>query len=727
MPKRLLLLTPPFTQLNTPYPATAYIKGFLNTLHVESRQVDMGIEVFSKLFTKKNLQLIFSELDSKLNLLDENSRRLIELKDQYLSCIDSVISFMRGQNNTLAYQISDRKFLPEGKRFEGLEDLDYYFGTLGIIDKAKHLCTLFLEDIGDVITQYSDPYFGFNRYAESIARAASDFDQIIDSLEAPQTMVTQINNDILLNIIQQYQPTLVCISVPFPGNLFGALISGQFIKQNFPQIKIAMGGGFVNTELRSIYDERFFDYTDFLSLDDGEMPLKCIIEYMDGKRSVEKLKRTFLLKEKNVTYIDGAPERDIAQRETGTPDYRDLDFTKYVSILEVNNPMHRLWSDGRWNKLTLAHGCYWGKCSFCDISLDYIARYEPTTAALICDRIEQIIDQTGQNGFHFVDEAAPPALMTDLAIELIRRGICISWWTNIRFEKSFTKNICRLLKQSGCIAVSGGLEVASDRLLSMMKKGVTIEQVSKVAHAFSQAGIMVHAYLMYGFPTETDQETIDSLEVVRQMFESGIIQSGFWHRFAMTAHSPVGLNPAEYHVAKTGPVFSGFAENDLYHEDKQGANHDLYSEGLRISLYNYMNGAGFDLALQKWFDHKIPNTTHPKNLIVKHMNSGYEKIRLNARVFFLGNVPKFKTINEEYSSLIFFEKNQNTEVELPNKDAAWLMKILPKIMIVSEGILLDEFIQSFAESESLYDVNDIESFLDTELGEMMLTLGLIVV
>lgn len=54
---------------------------------------------------------------------------------------------------------------------------------------------------------------------------------------------------------------------------------------------------------------------------------------------------------------------------------------------------------------------------------------------------------------------------------------------------------------------------------------------------------MVHAYLMYGFPTQTAQETIDSLEMVRQMFEQGIIQSGFWHQFAMTAHSPVGLDP----------------------------------------------------------------------------------------------------------------------------------------------------------------------------------------
>jgi radical SAM superfamily enzyme YgiQ (UPF0313 family) len=129
------------------------------------------------------------------------------------------------------------------------------------------------------------------------------------------------------------------------------------------------------------------------------------------------------------------------------------------------------------------------------------------------------------------------------------------WWTNIRFEKTFSYDLAKLLKASGCIAVAGGLEVASDRLLAMMKKGVTVSQVARVADAFTQAGIMVHAYLMYGFPTQTAQETIDSLEMVRQLFLNEALQSGFWHRFAMTSHSPVGLNPAQFMVQRTGSPF----------------------------------------------------------------------------------------------------------------------------------------------------------------------------
>jgi hypothetical protein len=80
------------------------------------------------------------------------------------------------------------------------------------------------------------------------------------------------------------------------------------------------------------------------------------------------------------------------------PDYSDLLLDKYISVIEIVNPMHRMWSDGRWNKLTMAHGCYW-EMYFCDISLDYIKIYEPVAANLLCDRMEEMMEQTGENGF----------------------------------------------------------------------------------------------------------------------------------------------------------------------------------------------------------------------------------------------------------------------------------------------------------------------------------------
>ncbi len=294
---------------------------------------------------------------------------------------------------------------------------------------------------------------------------------------------------------------------------------------------------------------------------------------------------------------------DVPLRDAGTPTYDGLPLDRYLSLLELLNPMHRLWSAGRWNKLTIAHGCYWKKCTFCDITLDYIARYDLASADLLVDRIEALIAETGQTGFHFVDEAAPPAGLKALAERLIARKVVCTWWGNIRFEKTFTPKLAQLLARSGCVALSGGLEVASDRLLERMKKGVTVAQVARVTRALTDAGIMVHAYLMYGFPTETAQETVDALERVRQLFAEGCVQSAFWHRFAATAHSPIGQQPELFGIRLTPQPEVRFARNDLQFEDPTGCDHDRLGEGLRKALYNYMHGLGLDLDVRDWFPH----------------------------------------------------------------------------------------------------------------------------
>jgi hypothetical protein len=364
-----------------------------------------------------------------------------------------------------------------------------------------------------------------------------------------------------------------------------------------------------------------------------------LIQYVSGERNLEMLKRTFCRTGNTVIFINESDEKDISQRDTGTPDYSDLLLEKYISVIEVTNPMHRLWSDGRWNKLTLAHGCYWGRCTFCDTTLDYIKRFEPNTINLLCDRIEAITNQTKQTGFHFVDEAAPPALLKSLSLELIRRNIKIVWWANIRFEKNFTFDLCRLMKEAGCIAVSGGLEVASDNILRMINKGVNVTQVAQVCDNFTQAGIMVHSYLMYGFPTQSMQETVDSLEVVRQLFMNGLIQSGFWHQFALTVHSPVGQNPDQFKISIPNPLPGTFANNDLVYTDPTGCNHELFGEGLSKSLFNFMHGIGFDFPLQDWFNFKIPHTTIPPNFIAKAIKNTNISVSPNAQVFWLGKAP----------------------------------------------------------------------------------------
>ena len=542
---RILLITPPLTQLNTPYPATAYLKGLYVSQGHEVRQVDLGIEVADRVLSRDFLKGIGLERESQL--------------------IDPVKRFLRGEDDTLGPRIANRTLLPEGGRFAQLDEdnLEWSFGVSGTTDRAQHLATLFVEDIADYVREHVDVHFDLVRYAEYLSNDAPTFDPLYEELQGPPSSVDRMMLELLEAAVADFRPERVELTVPFPGCLYGALRCGQWLLSH-TGARVEIGGGFPNTEWRQLDEPRIYEF--------------C-----------------------HSVVIDGHPEA-----LDHCPDYSDLPLGRYLSLSELTNPMHRLWSQGRWNKMVMAQGCYWHRCAFCDTSLPYIGDFRAPEAATVVDRMEQIAEQTGRTGFHFVDEALPPRLLGEVAEEILRRGLAVSFWGNIRFERAYTAALCARLAEAGMVAASGGLEVASDRLLKLMDKGVTIRQTVEACRHLRDAGIMVHTYLMYGFPTETLQESVDALETVRRMFDEGIVQSAFWHRYAMTCHSPSGREPGRYGARRVGVGPNPFCNNEVDWEP--GFPYDVEAVGaaLRVATYNYMNGVGLEQPVRSWFPMRVP-------------------------------------------------------------------------------------------------------------------------
>ena len=591
--KKILLVTPPLTQLNTSYPATCHLTGFLNSRGIAAEQMDLSIELIQELFTRKNLEAIFQE--ASLTKLTKQHKILLSQADFYLQTIEPVMQFLSGSDSTLATRFSNRDFWPDSKRLPDEDELEWAFGLIGNHDQATHLCSLFLKNISELIQQTIDPHIELIRYAESLCLRLPEFEPLEMELQKPLSLIDKLMLDIFSTRISETMPEMVGFSIPFPGNLFSALRCAQWLRKEHPTIKIIMGGGYVNTELRSLTDPKVFDYIDYLTFDDGELPLLKLLE--EG----EMIRTLFRDEQGIIQRVNFDSSENIPFAECGTPSYEGLLQNMYVNLIELTNPMHALWSNGRWNKIILAHGCYWGKCAFCDGTLDYIKRYEKAPIELIVDRMEEIIKQTGQSGFHFVDEAASPVMLRKLADEILRRKLTVSYWTNVRFEKAFTPELTYLMAKSGCIAVSGGLEVASPRILKLINKGITIEIASESMKNFAEVGIMTHAYLMYGFPTETAEETVESLEVVRGLFENGWLQSAFWHRYAMTIHSPSGQNPENVGAKRIVIQPGTFANNEIPFTTPHEIDLDYYGKGLNLAIYNYMQGTGYDIEVKKWF------------------------------------------------------------------------------------------------------------------------------
>jgi radical SAM superfamily enzyme YgiQ (UPF0313 family) len=420
----------------------------------------------------------------------------------------------------------------------------------------------------------------------------------------------------------------VCVTVPFPGTLPGALAFAEEARRAFgPQLPVAFGGGYVSTELRSLRDPAIFAYADYLCYDAGYAALSGILESLGG--SDDGLFKTIVRRgdrlvahgfdagdlaffESERMYETRTPARAAALRafeDTAIrkvfPDFSGLDFSRYVRIVEGTNPMHALWSGASWMKARLAYGCYWRRCAFCDTSLEYIARFAPSVPDALFEHLLEQSRLTGQCGVHFVDEAMPVGHLLRFGLANLRSGRPLVFWGNARLEGRFDQDTCALLAESGLIGVSFGLEMATESGLEKTRKGIDLASIVASLSALKRNGILAHAYLIYGWPEQSEGDIVDSMEIVRQLFAQGLLVSAFWHRFILTRHSPLyaewraGERPS---LRVIEPEWT-FGANDLSFEGEE--EFERYGAGLEAALDSWMERSELDRPARAWFDFRV--------------------------------------------------------------------------------------------------------------------------
>jgi len=604
---KTLVLTPPLLQPNTPYAATPLLTASLRASGQDAVQADLSLSLLLKLFSHGGLTELCQALGQSPAAGEAAS--FLAAGGDYIAVIDKVIAFLQDRNPSAASRLARRGALPEGpnlaRAYRQEAQLKWNFRGLDRDDRARHLCSLFLDDIAEAAALL-DPQFEFSRYAAKLAASLPDFNNLRQYLTRSGSLFSRCAlpggdgrtgwlETLTDEQVDTHRPQLVAITVPFPGCLAGALRIASRIKQTHPEIRIALGGGYINTELRELTDPAIFDMVDYITLDSGMLPLRRLAEGVAPVHFV----RTFV-RENGIVRFHDSGEPDPPHDSLPPPVYDGLPLDRYFGLFEMLNPVTRLWSDGRWNKLVLAHGCCWRRCAFCDTSLDYIRRYDPASPGTICNWMETVTTATGFNGFHFVDEALPPALLDGLCDEILRRRLTVEWWGNLRFETRFSKPLIRKMAAAGCIAVTGGLETCCDRTLRLMNKGITVAGAGTVCADLAEAGIMTHAYLMYGFPTQTLAETLAGLETVRQWMDAGILHSAYWHRFALTAHSEIARQPERFDIRLPPTQAGTFARNEIPFDGLFDHDLDAIGEALRKAMYNYQLGTGFDRAASDW-------------------------------------------------------------------------------------------------------------------------------
>lgn len=663
---KVVIIQPPIVQLNTPYTSGAYLQDFFKKLksfsNLDSQlspaafelakkagyQIDsvewkdLSIELFHRIFSKEGITQLFHNTKDKAlkmaleaeNQSDEitayNLRRYVLTKESWINWIDKIVALLvenKSGRETL-HEFVRSAHVPRGNRMET------YLANLNrevSVDDGYLLASLALADLADYITTVYDNNFALIRYAESICASDLSKEEILKTTNSP--VLKDYLSPLVENLIntvsssQQEPSFLFCVSVPFPGTFAAAMFICKQLKSTFGKnALITLGGGYVNTALRSVNQAELAAYIDCFSYDRGYsfytellangLPAAAAYqtesvfggEVAQGKANQTKTSSTSSNRQELIE-IENFMTKNVA------PDYDGIDFTKYPRLADDINPMHRIWSDGAWLKAYLAHGCYWHRCLFCDTKLDYVNCYKPVNIKNLYSSLLEQAKKSGVYGVHFVDEAAPPKMLEDFAS--LNKDKALTFWGNIRFEKAFSRDLADILAKGGLIGVSGGIEMACGEGLSNINKGIDIKTLVFSLAAFKEAGILTHAYMIYGYYNETPQMLIDSAETLRQLFKAGLLDSSFFHKFTLTKHSTLF---AEWEVGKhpdLHPIFpkNNFTDYELHFKGEEKS--EKYGAPLSLAVNAWMHRKSLDKPVEKWFNFPMPKPTVKKDFVEK--------------------------------------------------------------------------------------------------------------
>lgn len=637
---KIAFVIPPLVDSNGPYASAPRLTAWLRSLGHEVDIVDLSLEVLLRVFCREGLERMFDAVDtSKLTPRVED---VLLNKQQYIDTIDSAVAFVQNRDVSPAHRIANGNLLPNGPflRDHPVDKRRVAYGKWGIMAQSRFVVGGMMTDLVELFRETIAPHFLLNAYGEKLIEDGATLDEILAVLDQPNELESVMMDAAADSIAEDVD--MVCVSSPFTGTVLGALILGRWLGEHRPNVPRVLGGAMPTTALRNMTDPRIFEFYDYVVIDDGEVPLRQLCARLEGKDAA--LHNTFVREDDKVVWNGPATSGEgcapVGFRDVPFPDYTGMQLDRYLHLTLGLAHSSRLLSEGLWLRITAAHGCYWKKCTFCDIDLPLVGDFEPRRAAEVADEMDALHEQTGLSSFIFNDEAMPPSLLVRLALELLRRERTYQYWGNIRWEKAFTVDRCRLLAASGLVAVCGGVEIASEPVLELMEKGTTLEQIIQAMQAMSGAGVINHGYLLHGFPGETAQDTIDSLEVVRQLICTGSLHSAGVCALVVRSYSPLATEPEKFGLKILEEETPRFAQHIVPFENTKPPGDKLMAKDLHWAINSYERGEGRTRDVRTWFRADVPAPTVASDLVAGIKDK--QTATKGERLCWLGGLPQWR-------------------------------------------------------------------------------------
>lgn len=541
---KTLLLYSPITDPTSGYHSLSYLAAYVEEFgYTNIDIIDVNIKAFNYSMEKEQFDIIMNYIKEKFHYLKNKDK---------LDCYEQIMLLYTWKTNFITYE--------DLKRAQYILKHDENFFNYIEYAEAVEIITNWLNAISTLgFPGQFKKGFGFptNLYFNVFSEEDLSSLDILSIISKP---FMNYYKSVLIPRIRKEEYEVVGINITYVSQIPFALYMGALIRKFFPDIKIIYGGTEVSDVWKYIKEKEYF--FDIFNMSDA-----CIIG--EGETSFVELLNTFknklpLKSHKNILVNPkyGQPIKlniDIKYEDISNlalPKYDKLEYCDYLSPYS-----YIYYSPSR--------GCYWNKCTFCDYGLNSNSPTSPwreySVDKIISDL--KVISQKHKFIYLSVDVLAPGTLLK-MAERIVSEKIDIRWGAEIRLEKNWTIERCTLLKKSGCIAISVGFESGNQRILNLINKGTKVEKIKDTIINFSKSGIAVQIMGFTGFPSETFEESLDSINFL-------IENRKYWTfgglgKFMLTKGSIIARNPEQFNIENLSEYKNEDIAWRIFYEDKTG-------------------------------------------------------------------------------------------------------------------------------------------------------------
>jgi len=551
-PEGILLINPPFSYLKGPYGAIPQLAGYLKSKGIPVRAEDLGAQFSRDFLTPaavangaRHASERFRELNDEKNL---GPRQKVEYN--ILLRVLREYTLRAGMINWLAMPFAD---------FADIQESEAQ-AHLMLLASMPYFPEIFLAD-----HKYMNP----SRFSPFSTR------QILAST-SDRSHYTNLFGKAIDRLWASAPPRIAGFSIVFSNQIIPAFQMAAMIKRRDARVHITMGGPTISIFFRRLGNPDLFDLIDSLIIDDGEIPLELLYHAVGGQNgAVDEIPGVICRKDGRV-YRKTAAE-PLAIGDLPAPDLSVFDLDVYL-----------VKKDRLFFPIRLGRGCSWQKCAFCRTDHPLCRMHQESGVAHIFELLRQLYHEQGLRNFFFSTESADPLLLEQLCRRILKEGLSIEWVTHTRVSREMSKARCELFAKAGCRHMAVGVESLSDRILQLMRKGITVNLVRKVLGEIGGA-LPLTAYMMVGFPSETRGEALATYESISRLKALGQLYAFSYSMFVLQQGSEIFANPSGFGITlpeidpeeDLSPDLVGFTGDGMSRQEA----FELYLRFIKEQLY----------------------------------------------------------------------------------------------------------------------------------------------